>query len=403
MPSSPRPRSSTGLAARGLGLALGLAAAAGLAAPNHAHAAVAIEGTFSARAACPAYQSFNAGSNPGGVVLEPGTVYGAFEMNLPDGPWVRLRVPGADPINRWVARECGRLDRSDAAAANATASEPPPLSGPTDPGGPAMVNQPTPLVPRTTPAAVEVSPLDPATSAAPPVAARPRPGHDFRPVFDTVNQGPQDPTPAPPRLGPVDLAVLNLCGDWGAPVSPADFRSFLDAQPSLRDSLKATLGGDESALVRAWFDADGFRHILCGEPDQRGDDGWSLGGLHYMGRYLQAQRNGWLGLLQGGCSVVEIDPPIYTSGVEFLTPDGGIATKCVNGYALGLTAPDILLEVTKILRLARDGFGGREDACRYRVLDDGNAYYAVFVMRDGAIRTFYPDATIDESLPVCGQ
>lgn len=377
--------------------AVGMAAA--LASAPGARAAVAIEGTFTARAACPAYQSFNQGTNPGRVVLEPGTVYGAFEMNRPDGPWVRLRMPGADPINRWVARECGRLERTDAPAGAAPTREPTPLTGSSgvQGSGPAA-DGPVPLLEPSTPGAVEASPLD-----SEPAMVTARPAHDFRPVFDTVDQGPDDPTPRPPRLGPVDQAVLDLCGGWGAPVTPEAFRAFLDAHPSLRDSMKVTLGGDETDLVRAWFDADGFRHIMCGEPDRRRDGEWLLGGLHYMGRYLQAQRNGWLGLLEGGCSVVETAPPIYTAGVQFLTPDGGVGTKCINGYALGLTAPDILLEVTKILRLARDGFGGRDDACRYRILDDGNAYHAVFVMSNGAIRTFYPDATIDDSLPVCGQ
>lgn len=403
MPTCPDPRGRARarvVAGRAVGLAVGLAAAIGGLAPSGAAAAVAIEGTFTARAACPAYQSFNAGTNPGTVVLQPGTVYGAFERNRPDGPWVRLRVPGADPIDRWVARECGRLDlvATDAGAGSGVDSGagPMPLAGPADSGVPGMTDGPRPLLEPSDPDAIQVTPLD---SATPAVTPAPR----FQPVFDSLNQGPQDPTPPAPALGPADQAVLEVCGGWGAPVTEAAFRAFLEAQPSLRESMVATLQGDLDTLVRAWMGADGFRHILCGEPDQRDDGDWALGGLHYQGRYLQAQRNGWLGLLQGGCSVVETDPPVYTSGVEFLTPDGGVGTKCINGYALGLTAPDILLEVTKIFRLARDGFGGRSDVCRYRVLDDGNAYYAVFVMRDGAIRTFYPDATPDESLPICGQ
>jgi len=200
--------------------------------------------------------------------------------------------------------------------------------------------------------------------------------------------------------------VLKLCGDWGDTPSEADFRIFLSEHPGLRNSLITLLSGSpeaaEDALVDAWFGADGFRHVFCGEPDQRREGGWSLGGMHYIGRYAQAQLNGWAGLLEGGCSVVETAPPIYTQGVVFRTPDGGTGTKCINGYALGLTAPDMLLEITEAARDARNRFGAAgQQVCRVQVLDDGYSYEAVFVMRNGAIVTFYPDATPDETLPYC--
>lgn len=403
-----RTRSLAGTAFVAAGLVMG-ALTVGL--PRPAAAAVAIEGTFTARAECPAYQSFNSGTNPGGVTLIPGTVYGAFELNVPNGPWVRLRMPGPAPHERWVARECGRLEVisvADPPAQFAPAAPGPDVGAeavetrPLQPSGPARL-APGQLTGPTVPPG---PPLLPDTGLAQP---GPRPGASvlaapnerFPRFFDRIDQGPEDPTPPPPLLGEVDMDVLRLCGGWGAQVPPGAFRAFLDSHASLRDSLVATLRADLDTLIRAWTEADGFRHILCGEPDRRDGGRWSLGGMHYMGRYAQAQVNGWAGRLEGGCSVVEIAPPIYTEGVVFLAPDGTVHTKCVNGYAQGLTAPDILHEVTKAYRDAMRSMGPATGACRHRVLDDGSVYQAVFVMRDGAIRTFYPDATPDDSVPYC--
>jgi hypothetical protein len=360
---------------------------------REARAAVAIEGTFAARAECPAYQSFNSSTNPGEVTLRPGTVYGAFELNTPDGPWVRLRVPGAMPQERWVARECGRLEVFGPVGGDDPADE---MPGQSDPG---MASSDDPLG-----IAVPSDPMGgvvPLLSEDTAPSATPTPA--FPVFFDNIDQGPDDPTPPQPAFTEVDLDVLRLCGDWGDAVPASGFRAFLDDRSSLRDSLLATLRGDIDTLERAWFGESGFRHIFCGEPYQREDGRWTLGGLHYMGRYAQAQLNGWAGRLEGGCSVVEIEPPIYTEGVIFRTPDGATGVKCINGYALGLTASDMLHEVTKAYRLARGQLGPGTNACRHRVLDDGKSYEAVFVMRDDAIVTFYPDATPDESVPYCGE
>ncbi|MBB4285392.1 EndoU domain-containing protein [Roseospira goensis] len=383
-----------------LALTAGLLGALGLAGgPRPAAAAVAIEGTFTARAECPAYQSFNAGTNPGLVTLTPGTVYGAFELNRPQGAWVRLRIPGATPQERWVARECGRLEvygMSETVQPDVVGPDPQTPLEP-DIGTVGPVGTDTPVAPLLPPDTTRtLAPLGDGTL----ISRSPR---TFPWFFDRIDQGPEDPTPPPPVLGEIDVAVLEMCGGWGDPVPEEAFTAFLDAHPALRGSVLATLRGDQVTLVDAWFDEDGFRHIFCGEPDTRDDGRWRLGGLHYMGRYAQAQLNGWAGRLEGGCSVVEIDPPIYTEGVVFRAPDGTTGVKCINGYALGLTASDILHEVTKAYRLARGTLGPGTNACRHRVLDDGHGYEAVFVMRDDAIVTFYPDATPDESMPYCGE
>jgi hypothetical protein len=383
-----------------------LAVAAGLAAmpSSQAAAAVAIEGTFTARAECPAYQSFNAGTNPGMVVLSPGTVYGAFELNIPDGPWVRLRVPGAAPLERWVARECGRLVVHDSGG-------PATAPGRAGTGGPTVTPLPDPGASAAPEPGFALEPAAPDLPVDGPGVLTPlgadtlisRSSRAFPWFFDRIDEGPDDPTPPPPMLGEVDQAVLALCGDWGDPVPAHAFSAFLEDHASLRDSLLATLRDEESALVNAWFAESGFRHIFCGEPDRRDGTRWVLGGMHYMGRYAQAQLNGWAGRLEGGCSIVETAPPIYTSGTQFLAPDGSTGIKCINGYAKGLTAADMLFEITKAYRLSRGKMGVATNACRHRVLDDGNGYEAVFVMRGDAIVTFYPDATPDETMPYCGE
>jgi len=396
-----------------------LSLAAGLAVvslPPSARAAVAIEGTFTARAECPAYQSFNAGSNPNMVVLIPKTVYGAFELNTPNGPWVRLRVPGAVPQERWVARECGQLtvygrvegsETRDSAGTDGITRTP--LPAPDSNTGVVAAPAPTATGGGTTTGMIDSTPAPLAQvgeSVLMPMDANTlisRSSTAFPWFFDRIDQGPDDPTPTPPLLGEVDMAVLGLCGDWGDPVPAYTFTAFLEERASLRDSLLATLHDDQTTLVNAWFAEGGFRHIFCGEPDQQDGNRWVLGGMHYMGRYAQAQLNGWAGRLEGGCSIVEVAPPIYTSGTQFLAPDGSTGIKCINGFAKGLSASDILFEVTKAYRNSRGKMGAGTDACRHRVLDDGNGYEAVFVMRGEAIVTFYPDATPDETLPYCGE
>jgi len=367
-----------------------------------AAAAVAIGGTFEARAACPAYQSFNQGTNPGTVTLLPGTIYGAFEINRPEGGWVRLRVPGAAPLERWVARECGRLTLESSSAPGVATGSVESFAQPSPPSS-TMSPASTEALPESTPEAQAHDGLTPLITDSVIAAS---PSDPFPWFFDRVDDGPDDHTPPPPVLGQVDFDVLRLCGDWGDTPTAADFRIFLSEHPSLRDTLITSLNGTPDAgdedLVRVWFQADGFRHVFCGEPDRRSDAGWTLGGMHYMGRYAQAQLNGWAGLLEGGCSVMETAPPIYTQGVVFRAPDGTTGVKCINGYALGLTAPDMLLEITKTARAAARLFGDHgQHVCRRQVLDDGQSYEAVFVSRDGAIVTFYPDATPDESLPYC--
>lgn len=65
-------------------------------------------GTFTAQRACDAFLSFNKGTNPGGVQLTAGAEYQVVEVNKKDDwTWIRVRVPDAQPEERWVPRDCG--------------------------------------------------------------------------------------------------------------------------------------------------------------------------------------------------------------------------------------------------------------------------------------------------------
>ena len=69
--------------------------------------AVKVEGTFNAVKSCPAYQSFNKGTNPGDIHTIPGRTYEITEENKADGPWALILVPELSSARRWVAKECG--------------------------------------------------------------------------------------------------------------------------------------------------------------------------------------------------------------------------------------------------------------------------------------------------------
>jgi ribonuclease T2 len=76
-----------------------------------AKASVSASGEFTATRACQAYQSMKQKTNPGDVQLEVGKVYPIFEMNVPNGTtWYRLKIQGAEPVDRWAYFECGTAE-----------------------------------------------------------------------------------------------------------------------------------------------------------------------------------------------------------------------------------------------------------------------------------------------------
>jgi ribonuclease T2 len=95
--------------------------------PFSAEAAKLVEGSFLATQDCPAYASKAERTNPGDTRLVPGRIYPLFELNHAENPdHYRIRIEGADPIERWVAAGCGeyppRSSPASIIAKNATRS-----------------------------------------------------------------------------------------------------------------------------------------------------------------------------------------------------------------------------------------------------------------------------------------
>ncbi len=79
--------------------------------PNSVLASAPATGTIKATQACEAYASKNKRTNPGQVNLTVDESYAVFEVNRRINPsWYRIRVDGASPPERWVAKYCGTGD-----------------------------------------------------------------------------------------------------------------------------------------------------------------------------------------------------------------------------------------------------------------------------------------------------
>jgi len=213
--------------------------------------------------------------------------------------------------------------------------------------------------------------------------------------------------PPKPVLTPFDKDILDVCGYWGTYPKRSDFRALLD-KPEHKDLIgrfynelnhqvitaNADLKLFKDELTNIWFTSvkskkskssseisTGFRHVFCGEPMKK-----TLGGMHFVGRYLQAQNNGWAGALWGDkilCDQLEISHPVYTFGIRFRNNRGSFSVKCPNGYAYDFHADNILTRATKAFKQL-----GESGMCLYNV--DGK-YQAVFIRTSKGIHTFYPD------------
>jgi ribonuclease T2 len=96
-----------------------------------ASAQVAMQGTFDATQNCPAFQSFRKGTNPGNVVIQAGQGYKLLGKNRDAATHYWLEVPGASPLQRWVAADCGTANGTVAEGGNGPA----PGSGQPEPSG----------------------------------------------------------------------------------------------------------------------------------------------------------------------------------------------------------------------------------------------------------------------------
>lgn len=76
-------------------------------APLGAAAFEPMAGCFVAEAACPAPTSTRRAGNPDAITTEPGRSYPLLGANQKPASYFQIRIPAADPIDRWVEAACG--------------------------------------------------------------------------------------------------------------------------------------------------------------------------------------------------------------------------------------------------------------------------------------------------------
>jgi ribonuclease T2 len=76
-------------------------------------AEVSLSGQFVARQACPALQSIQKETNPGGIVTEVNRSYPLIAKNKPDASHYLIEIDGANPSHRWVSVGCGEQFSAD--------------------------------------------------------------------------------------------------------------------------------------------------------------------------------------------------------------------------------------------------------------------------------------------------
>jgi hypothetical protein len=206
-----------------------------------------------------------------------------------------------------------------------------------------------------------------------------------------------DITPPPPHLAVFDRDVLQVCGNIGHRVYAEDFQSLLSYYPDILQRIQQSVDGEIfpgrnstaeflADLTEIWFKHHGFEHIFCGNI-RKG----KIKGMHYVGRYLQLQEQGLAGKLPHNQSQEEVIPgAAYTIGV-LLRYGNQVLIDRRTGYALVTDAAELLIAATQAFKAQN-----RSDyVCTFPVVDadSGKTYPAVFVKKDDAIVTFYPDVT----------
>ncbi|MFB8791067.1 MAG: EndoU domain-containing protein [Potamolinea sp.] len=315
-------------------------------------------GTFTATRTCAAPRAIN-GLNPGNIQVSNNQTYQALGFNTEEQKFIQIKIPGANPERRWVSTSCGTFKPSE------------------------VISQP-----------VNVNPTVGTNTT-------------LLPFFDNVNNPEQhkfprgqkvDITPPPPQLNQFDLDVLKTCGSIGSKVRANDFKKLISNYPEVLSKIQQAVGGEllptrktpeefRDDLTTAWFNRGGFEHIFCGELE----GSKKIGGLHFVGRYLQLQNQKIGGRLANNLEKEEVIPGVvYTLGVV-IKNGNQIVTDDLKGYALVSNASEILVDGTKALKAQ----GNAQGACILQVRDEdsGKSFSAVFVKDRSAVVTFYPDAT----------
>ncbi|MEY2840241.1 MAG: hypothetical protein RJB60_2540, partial [Pseudomonadota bacterium] len=131
---------------------------------------------------------------------------------------------------------------------------------------------------------------------------------------------------------------------------------------------------------------------FCGETE--GEK--KIGGLHFVGRYVQLQKSGEACRLPNFKSNEVVPGSIYSMGVKMKKANGQFISHEIKGYGLTYSAAEILKAGTRALA-ENPTSSSSSTACLQRVSDGPTQYTMVFVRRKQGVRTFYPDATPDKA------
>ncbi|KYW94924.1 EndoU domain-containing protein [Ehrlichia ruminantium] len=198
-----------------------------------------------------------------------------------------------------------------------------------------------------------------------------------------------------PEMHKFDKAILDICGDWGHRPKREDFRNMLDnvEYKEYVDKIYAALDHQvftqnadldtfKKELVKLWFKKRGFTHIMCGEPNRK-----RLGGMHFFGRYVQAQQNNWAGRYYNSSD--EVSDRIFTIGVVYKNRSNQLVINTKKSYDLS-HADDLIIHATKAYKALAKNINLTNN--RFCLYDHDNIAYALVASKD-AVVTFFADLT----------
>ena len=205
--------------------------------------------------------------------------------------------------------------------------------------------------------------------------------------------------PVAPALNKFDKAVLNVCGGWinnpradlfKVMLDNTEYKEYVD---KLYEDLNhqvftpnASLAQFKDELTKLWFDQQAFAHIMCGQPEQL-----KLGGMHFFGRYIQAQENCWAGRHYDSAVIDEVSDKVYTIAVIFRNSDNYLMIDPRKGCDF-THADEIILNATRAYKAFSKHTKLSDDTLRKCLYSSDGVDYT-FVAKENAIFTFYSTLT----------
>ena len=217
-------------------------------------------------------------------------------------------------------------------------------------------------------------------------------------------------SPSPPALDTFDRMVLRACGSIKGSVTRKEFKQLLSdfydtlwAQPNLVSSEVRALEKVQviNELHRLWTLYGGFDHVFCGDWD-RG----SIGGFHFVGRYLQLQMEGQACYVESTKEDIK-ENYVYTIGAQSVD---GRNQHAIKGYSFNRSAFKLFTLATSVFYKhlnTSDGWKKKSDLWEKNLFvnvveNDQTITYRVLVQashpdnkRTYGIKTIYPDLTPD--------